>query len=63
MQFVNALYKLGANILTVYQDIPNGGRASLSVSFRSGSDDLNISEMVEMLKMVDGVVSVTQILG
>ena len=63
MQFVNALYKLGANILTVYQDIPNGGRASLSVSFRSGSDDPNISEMVEMLKMVDGVVSVTQILG
>ena len=26
-------------------------------------DDLNISEMVEMLKTVDGVVSVTQILG
>lgn len=63
MQFVNALYKLGANILTVYQDIPNGGRASLSVSFRSGLDDLNVSDMVEMLKKVDGVVSVTQILG
>ena len=63
MQFVNALYKLGANILTVYQDIPNGGRASLSVSFRAGLDDLNISDMVEMLKKVDGVVSVTQILG
>ena len=63
MQFVNALYKLGANILTVYQDIPNGGRASLSVSFRSGSDDLNVSEMVEILKTVDGVVSVAQILG
>ena len=63
MQFVNALYKLGANILTVYQDIPNGGRASLSVSFGSGLDDLNVSDMVEMLKKVDGVVSVTQILG
>lgn len=63
MQFVNALYKLGANILTVYQDIPNGGRASLSVSFRAGLDDLNISDMVDMLKKVDGVVSVTQILG
>lgn len=63
MQFVNALYKFGANILTVYQDIPNGGRASLSVSFRICSDDFSVSSVLDSLRMVDGVVSVTQILG
>ncbi len=63
MQFVNVLYKCGANIQTVYQDIPNGGRASVSVSFRTGSDEINVPEVLELMRAVDGVVSVTQILG
>ncbi len=63
LQFVNALYQCGANILTVYQDIPNGGRASVSVSFRMGSEDMNISAVLETLHSVEGVVSVSQILG
>lgn len=63
MQFVNVLYKCGANIQTVYQDIPNGGRASVSVSFRNSSDEINVPEVLELMRAVDGVVSVTQILG
>ena len=63
LQFVNALYKCGANILTVYQDIPNGGRASVSVSFRTGSEEMNISDVLDTLHSVEGVVSVSQILG
>ncbi len=63
MQFVNALYNFGANILTVYQDIPNSGRASLSVSFRTATDDISVAAILDSLKKVDGVVSVSQILG
>ncbi len=63
LRFINALYDCGANILTVYQDIPNGGRASVSVSFRTSSADMNVNAVLDMLRSVDGVVSLTQILG
>ena len=63
MQFINGLYNYGSNILTVYQDIPNGGRASVSVSFRTDSIGTGISELLNMLRSIDGVVSVVQILG
>lgn len=62
-KFMSILYESGANILTVNQSIPTGGKAVVSVSFRKGQLKISVSELVLQLKSLDGVKSVEQISG
>ena len=59
--FLQQLYNYGANLLTVNQGLPTSGIASVSVSLKVLSDDVDISEMLHSLNEIDGVISVKQI--
>lgn len=62
-QYIGELYRSGVNILTVNQDIPSGGRASVTVSVRVDGDGFDEQELLTRLKAVDGVKKVSHILG
>ncbi|MBQ1183935.1 MAG: ACT domain-containing protein [Clostridia bacterium] len=59
--FLQHLYSLNANLLTVNQGLPVNGIASFSVSFRISNEDFSASQMLNDLAALDGVVSVKQI--
>lgn len=59
--FLQHLYSLNANLLTVNQGLPVNGIASFSVSFRISNEDFSISQMLNDLAALDGVLSVKQI--
>lgn len=52
------LYEIGANILTVNQSHPVDGTAIVSITMRTGNIAVPLSELPEMIKAVDGVISV-----
>ena len=54
---INELSLLGANILTVNQNIPVDGVAPVSISARLGKET-QVSQMVSRLESLDGVVEV-----
>lgn len=60
---MSVLHESGANILTVNQNIPSGGRAAVSVSFRTGQLKISVSELIGQLRLLDGVKSIEQISG
>lgn len=62
-RMINSLYESGANILTVNQNIPTGGRATVSVSFRTGQLNMSIPALLGKIKEIDGVRSISQIAG
>ena len=49
----------GANILTVNQSIPSDGAAYVTVSARTDSMPMAVSDFLELLRTLDGVVSVS----
>lgn len=53
-----ALYKLGANILTIHQGIPMDGTAAVSLTIDNNSGNLTAEQLIDTLKGVDGVLSV-----
>ena len=59
--FLQHLYSLNANLLTVNQGLPVNGIASFSVSFRISNEDFSVSQMLNDLATLDGVLSVKQI--
>ncbi len=59
--FVQQLYSINANLLTVNQGLPVNGIASFSVSFRVSPEGFNAVKMLNDLAALDGVVSVKQI--
>lgn len=61
--FLQTLYSVGANILTVNQGLPLSGTASVSVSVRMPEDNFDMTELVNSLSRLDGVVSVKRTLG
>lgn len=61
--FMSVLYESGANILTVNQNIPSERRAPVSVSFRVKSEDFSVSDLIEKLKLINGVKSVHRVFG
>lgn len=61
--FLQVLYTYGANILTVNQGLPASGVASVSVSLRVTPENIGKTELVELLKEINGVVSVKQLHG
>ena len=54
---ISELYRIGANIVTINQNIPVDGVAQVSVSLRIDRDRSDI-EVVELIAQVSGVVSV-----
>ena len=50
------LYKAGANIITVNQNIPVDGVAIVSISARIGNASCSRLEILEMLGNLDGIV-------
>lgn len=52
------LYKIGANILTVNQSHPVDGTATVTIAMRTDNIRTPLSELPDLLKTVDGVLSV-----
>ena len=55
------LYELGANILTVNQNIPVDSVAVVTISVRINRDKVDPDEIIKNLLAIDGVVSVKRI--
>ena len=55
-----ALSSHGANIITVNQSAPKSGKAAVSITARTDNTKIAVSELIEKLKTVDGVVSVEE---
>ncbi len=60
---LSALYDLGANILTVNQNIPIDGAAAVTFSIRLGSGQCSPVSLQEHLLQIDGVVDVKILSG
>mgnify|MGYP005964368771 CR=1 FL=1 len=56
--FLNVLAKAGINVLTVNQNIPVGGEASVSLSVHTGQMRHTVETVTRRLLAIDGVVSV-----
>lgn len=61
MAFVSVFHAIGANILTVNQNIPVNGRAVVSISARTDAMVESVEELTERLKQVKGALSVDSI--
>jgi len=55
------LYEMGANILTVNQNIPVDAVAVVTISVKFNQDELKADEITSTLSKVYGVVSVKRI--
>ena len=62
-KLISVLYECGANIMTVNQNIPSGGSAAVSVSFRTGQLKMSVSQTLSKLKQLDGVRLIRQVSG
>ncbi len=62
-QFLSVLYETHANILTVNQGMPSGGVASVTVSYRDESGELEVNDVINHLMRLEGVVSINRVLG
>ncbi len=62
-EFITALYKSGANILTISQNIPVEGRAMVSVSASMREPERATTTLIKTVKAVDGVISIEEITG
>ena len=62
VSLLTVFYRAGANILTVNQNIPVGGRAFVSLSARISHMGITADELMENLKLVDGVIKIESIL-
>ena len=47
----------GANIITVNQSAPKGGKASVAITARTDNTKIAVNELIEKLRAVEGVVS------
>ena len=56
-----ALSHFGANILTVNQSAPKGGAAEVMVKIRTDNMKITVDDLIDKLKMVDGIVSVGEV--
>lgn len=62
-EFITALYRSGANILTISQNIPVRGRAMVSVSASMRDPEQSTTELIKTVKSVNGVISIEEITG
>ena len=61
--FISVLHEMRANILTINQGMPSGGVAQVTVSYRDESNGKEVSSVLKKLSSIDGVVSLSQVLG
>ena len=62
-ELITELYKLGANILTVNQNIPIQSIALVSITARIDSLTVSVDEMISNLKLIENVEAIEQISG
>ena len=55
------LYQVGANIITVNQNIPTDGVAPVSISARINAEDIDEDQLIEIVRHQRGVVDVRKI--
>ncbi|OJU12885.1 MAG: amino acid-binding protein [Clostridiales bacterium 43-6] len=60
---IGELYKAGANILTLNQNIPIGGAASVSVSIRTDGLRMTAGELLGNILSLNGVLTIEEISG
>lgn len=60
---ITELYRVGANILTVNQNIPVDGIALVSISVRIENITLELDELFHALRKIDGIETIERILG
>lgn len=60
---ISELSAKGANILTVNQNIPINGAASVTLSLRTNMHGSELDSLLDTLKQIDGVINLEQILG
>ena len=53
----------GANILTINQSIPSGGRAMVTISAETGNLDCSLEELVNLIGGAQGVVKAEMVAG
>lgn len=53
-----ALYKIGANIMTIHQGVPMNGTAAVSITIRNDNKQFTADTLSQVLGGVDGVLSV-----
>lgn len=53
------LYKSGVNILTLNQDLPHDGTATVSLTLRTDELNTSVDGLIMAIKNIDGVISVT----
>ena len=61
MSLMAVFYDVGANILTINQNIPVDGRALISVSARTEAMEMPVEDLLEKLRHVEGVLSIQSI--
>lgn len=61
MSLISGFYSVGANILTINQNIPVKGRALVSISARVDNMVGTIQELLSLLKQIDGVQTIENI--
>ena len=60
-QFINKLYAMGANILTINQVPPHDGAAAVTVSYRTLYAE-KTEKLLEQLRRLEGVISVNRVI-
>jgi len=60
---VGTLSGAGANILTINQNIPDGGRALVNVTYRAGDMSLSPGELIDLLRGQPDVVEADLLYG
>ncbi len=63
MSVISAFYNVGANILTINQNIPISGLAPVSISANIEQMKIGVDELVERLRRISGVNTIENISG
>ena len=63
MALISQFYRVGANILTINQNIPVNGKALVSISARIDHMEGSLDDLLLCLRQVDGVQSIGNIAG
>ncbi len=63
MSVISQFYSVGANILTINQNIPVKGKALVSISARIDRMEEPLGALMERLRQVDGVKTIENIAG
>jgi len=58
---INNLYEYGANILTINQNIPSDGVATVTISIRMTDVTLEEQPLMEKIKQIKGIVKVSKV--